>query len=250
MQKTCRASDIVLKKSVSPLTLIMQWILVPYRLAWVFYMLLIFCVFSHTPQEFTQNSVRNILGKEGLCAETPCWWESELENERSGLSWQLLNWICMNLCWLIEWACVSIKMTTEDLSVCLFYIYAYCNLSAVTRRLKVHTGFFSQAEDHERWAMHFDSFQRRLPVQPPSSAELDMGSSLSHHRTPSQALSTAWEAMSSCGGDSMGRASVDTTQGFQPKARWAMTSQTLVLHIHNVYNVLWTSGDKIIQTVM
>ncbi|XP_058230277.1 coiled-coil domain-containing protein 66 isoform X2 [Hemibagrus wyckioides] len=85
-----------------------------------------------------------------------------------------------------------------------------------------------QAEDHERWAMHFDSFQRRLPVQPPSSAELDMGSSVSHHRAPSQALSTAWEAMSSYGGDSMGRASVDTTQGFQPKASHLRTMTALL----------------------
>ncbi|KAK2821522.1 hypothetical protein Q7C36_020865 [Tachysurus vachellii] len=86
-------------------------------------------------------------------------------------------------------------------------------------RRKLEKQSQSQAEDHERWAMHFDSFQRRLPVQPASIAELDVESSLSHHRAPSQALSAAWEAMSSYGLDSMGRASVDTTQGFQPKPR-------------------------------
>ncbi|KAK3536574.1 hypothetical protein QTP86_013769 [Hemibagrus guttatus] len=85
-----------------------------------------------------------------------------------------------------------------------------------------------QAEDHERWAMHFDSFQRRLPVQPHSTAELDMGSALSHQCTPSQALSTAWEAMGSYGGDSMGRASADTTPGFQPKARYLRTMTALL----------------------
>ncbi|MCI4390295.1 hypothetical protein PGIGA_G00121100 [Pangasianodon gigas] len=95
-------------------------------------------------------------------------------------------------------------------------------------RRKLEKQSQSQAEDHDRWAMHFDSFQRRLPVQPPPAAELDVGSSLSHHRSPSQALSTTWEAMSAYGGDSMGRASVDTTQGFQPKSSYLRTMTALL----------------------
>ncbi|KAI4881038.1 hypothetical protein NFI96_007517, partial [Prochilodus magdalenae] len=89
-----------------------------------------------------------------------------------------------------------------------------------------------QAEDHERWALHFDSFQRRVPLHPPaiqaSDREPDVGSSLSHHRSPSGALSTAWEAMSTFGGDSMGRASVDTTQGFQHKSSYLRTMTALL----------------------
>ncbi|KAM9444563.1 coiled-coil domain-containing protein 66 [Clarias gariepinus] len=95
-------------------------------------------------------------------------------------------------------------------------------------RRKLEKQTQNQAEDHERWAMHFDSFQRRLPAQPPPTGELDIGSSLSHHHAPSQALSTAWEAMSTCGGDSMGRASVDNTQGFQPKTSYLRTMTALL----------------------
>ncbi|XP_076850396.1 coiled-coil domain-containing protein 66 isoform X2 [Brachyhypopomus gauderio] len=91
----------------------------------------------------------------------------------------------------------------------------------------------SQAEDHERWAMHFDSFQRGPHLQPlphpvPEGGEPDVGSSLSHHRSPSGALSTAWEAMSTFGGDSVGRASVDPTQAFQAKSRHLRTMTALL----------------------
>ncbi|XP_047663135.1 coiled-coil domain-containing protein 66 isoform X2 [Tachysurus fulvidraco] len=95
-------------------------------------------------------------------------------------------------------------------------------------RRKLEKQSQSQVEDHDRWAMHFDSFQRRLPAQPASIAELDVESSLSHHRAPSQALSATWEATSSYGLDSMGRASVDTTQGLQPKASYLRTMTSLL----------------------
>ncbi|KAL7837676.1 hypothetical protein SRHO_G00273870 [Serrasalmus rhombeus] len=100
-------------------------------------------------------------------------------------------------------------------------------------RKKLEKQSQNQAEDHERWAMHFDSFQRRVPLHPPAvpasdSGDPDMGSSLSHHRSPSGALSTAWEAMSAFGGDSMGRASVDTTQGFQHKCSYLRTMTALL----------------------
>ncbi|XP_062842503.1 coiled-coil domain-containing protein 66 isoform X2 [Trichomycterus rosablanca] len=94
----------------------------------------------------------------------------------------------------------------------------------------------NQAEDHERWAMHFDSFQRRLPVQPPPTlpipgldrGENEMGSSLSHHHYPSRPVSTAWDNMSAYGGDSISRASVDTTQGFQPRSSYLRTMTALL----------------------
>ncbi|XP_017306168.1 coiled-coil domain-containing protein 66 isoform X1 [Ictalurus punctatus] len=95
-------------------------------------------------------------------------------------------------------------------------------------RRKLEKQSQNQPEDHERWAMHFDSFQQRLPVQPPSTAELNLYSSLSQYRAPSQALSTAWETASTCGGDSMGRASVDTTQGCQPKSSYLRTMTALL----------------------
>lgn len=79
--------------------------------------------------------------------------------------------------------------------------------------------------------MHFDSFQRHIP------APLDMGSSLSHHRAPSQALSTASDATSTYGGDSMGRATVDTTQGFQPRTKWAMTTRTCIYSVGMHINI-------------
>ncbi|XP_060766014.1 coiled-coil domain-containing protein 66 isoform X2 [Neoarius graeffei] len=89
-------------------------------------------------------------------------------------------------------------------------------------RRKLEKQHQRQAEDCERWAMHFDSFQRHIPAQ------LDMGSSLSHHRAPSQALSTASDATSTYGGDSMGRATVDTTQGFQPRTNYLRTMTALL----------------------
>ncbi|XP_072521923.1 coiled-coil domain-containing protein 66 isoform X2 [Salminus brasiliensis] len=100
------------------------------------------------------------------------------------------------------------------------------------KKLEKHSQ--NQAEDHERWAMHFDSFQRRLPPQPPAvpasdRGEMDVESSLSHHRSPSGVMSTAWENMSTFGGDSMGRASVDTTQGgFQQKSSYLRTMTALL----------------------
>uniref|UniRef100_A0A8B9JPM6 Coiled-coil domain containing 66 n=1 Tax=Astyanax mexicanus TaxID=7994 RepID=A0A8B9JPM6_ASTMX len=73
-------------------------------------------------------------------------------------------------------------------------------------RKKLEKQSQNQTEDHERWAMHFESFQRRLVPQPPTASpsergEMDVGSSLSHHRSPSGVLSTAWENMSTFGGD-------------------------------------------------
>ncbi|XP_030634136.1 coiled-coil domain-containing protein 66 [Chanos chanos] len=91
----------------------------------------------------------------------------------------------------------------------------------------------SQAEDHERWAMHFDSLQKRLTPHPPLPPASDRGdpeslSSLSHHRSASGAVSAAWDGMSAFGGDSLGRASVDTTRGFTQKSSYLRTMTALL----------------------
>ncbi|XP_041743248.2 coiled-coil domain-containing protein 66 isoform X4 [Coregonus clupeaformis] len=91
--------------------------------------------------------------------------------------------------------------------------------------------YLSQAEDHERWAMHFDSPQMRVPLQVPVAAERGKSeplSSLSHQRTASGALSVAWDGASTYGGDSLGRASVDTTGGFPQKASHLRTMTALL----------------------
>ncbi|XP_051550397.1 coiled-coil domain-containing protein 66 isoform X2 [Myxocyprinus asiaticus] len=80
----------------------------------------------------------------------------------------------------------------------------------------------SQTEDLERWAVHFDSLHRPLAVEP------DTSNSLSPHHSVSGGLSTAWEAMSVCGGDSVGRASVDTPYGPQQRARYLRTMTALL----------------------
>ncbi|XP_016365439.1 coiled-coil domain-containing protein 66 isoform X4 [Sinocyclocheilus rhinocerous] len=76
----------------------------------------------------------------------------------------------------------------------------------------------SQAEDIERWAVHFDSLHQ------PSA---DTSSCLSH-RSVSGALSTAWDGSSAFGGDSLGRASVDTTQGNQQRSSHLRTMTALL----------------------
>ncbi|XP_026162795.1 coiled-coil domain-containing protein 66 isoform X2 [Mastacembelus armatus] len=82
----------------------------------------------------------------------------------------------------------------------------------------------SQTEDHELWATHFDSLQRRLPFQtaallaPPAAPSTD---SERGEREPSSSLSLVWEATSSCGAESVAGASVDTTSGNQTRARYS-----------------------------
>ncbi|KAL1250812.1 hypothetical protein QQF64_018608 [Cirrhinus molitorella] len=85
----------------------------------------------------------------------------------------------------------------------------------------------SQAEDIERWAIHFDSLHQPLPVGPERGVP-DTSSCLSHHRSVSGAMSTAWDGMSAFGGDSLGRASVDTTQGNQQRSSYLRTMTALL----------------------
>ncbi|XP_048032243.1 coiled-coil domain-containing protein 66 isoform X4 [Megalobrama amblycephala] len=85
----------------------------------------------------------------------------------------------------------------------------------------------SQVEDIERWAVHFDSLHQPSTVGPDRGVP-DMSSCLSHHRSVSGARSTAWEGMSTFGGDSLGRASVDTTQGNQQRSSYLRTMTALL----------------------
>ncbi|XP_036387553.1 coiled-coil domain-containing protein 66 [Megalops cyprinoides] len=81
----------------------------------------------------------------------------------------------------------------------------------------------SQAEDHERWAMHFDSLQKRAPSQPELPAR-----SITHQMSPTGVLSVASEGMSPFGGDSLGRVSVDTTRGVPQRASYLRTMTALL----------------------
>ncbi|KAJ8361017.1 hypothetical protein SKAU_G00175420 [Synaphobranchus kaupii] len=90
----------------------------------------------------------------------------------------------------------------------------------------------SQTEDHERWAMHFDSLQKRAPSQPalgPDRGEADtLARSATHQLSSSGALSVASEGMSPFGGGTPGRASVDTTTGIVPRSSYLRTMTSLL----------------------
>lgn len=81
-----------------------------------------------------------------------------------------------------------------------------------------------QTEDHELWVAHFDSLQRRPPLQTAAPSAPPPGPSNGSERgewEPSSSLSLVWEAMSSCGADSVCGASVDTSSGFPTRARYS-----------------------------
>lgn len=81
-----------------------------------------------------------------------------------------------------------------------------------------------QTEDHELWVAHFDSLQRRPPLQAAAPSAPPPGPSNGSERgewEPSSSLSLVWEAMSSCGADSVCGASVDTSSGFPTRARYS-----------------------------
>ncbi|KAL6112390.1 ccdc66 [Pungitius sinensis] len=91
-----------------------------------------------------------------------------------------------------------------------------------------------QTEDHELWAAHFDSLKRRPPAQTPApsspSSPPPAPSTVSERGQwePSSSLSLVWEATSSCGAESVGRASVDTTSAHPSGARY-LRSMTALL---------------------
>ncbi|KAM7006483.1 LOW QUALITY PROTEIN: coiled-coil domain-containing protein 66 [Tautogolabrus adspersus] len=104
-----------------------------------------------------------------------------------------------------------------------------------TERRRIEKLLQSQTEDHELWATHFDSLQKKPPVlqtaapsapsAPPPA--LSNGSERGEWE-PSSSLSLVWEAMSSCGAESVGGASVDTTSGYPTRASHLRTMTALL----------------------
>uniref|UniRef100_UPI0037E924B9 coiled-coil domain-containing protein 66 isoform X2 n=1 Tax=Semicossyphus pulcher TaxID=241346 RepID=UPI0037E924B9 len=93
----------------------------------------------------------------------------------------------------------------------------------------------SQTEDHELWATHFDSLQRRPPVlqtaapsAPSAPPPAPSNGSERGEWEPSSSLSLVWEAMSSCGAESIGGASMDTTSGYPTRASHLRTMTALL----------------------
>ncbi|XP_026204212.1 coiled-coil domain-containing protein 66 isoform X3 [Anabas testudineus] len=91
----------------------------------------------------------------------------------------------------------------------------------------------SQTEDHELWATHFDSLQRRPPVQtvapsaPSAPPPAPSNGSERGEWEPSSSLSLVWDT-SSCGAESVGAVSVDITSGYQNKASYVRTMTALL----------------------
>ncbi|XP_041835700.1 coiled-coil domain-containing protein 66 isoform X2 [Melanotaenia boesemani] len=88
----------------------------------------------------------------------------------------------------------------------------------------------NQTEDHERWATHFDSLQRRPLVQAPTPSALppvQLSGSERGEWEPSSSLSLVWEATSSCGAESVIGASVDSTGGY-PRTSYLRTMTSLL----------------------
>ncbi|XP_034535644.1 coiled-coil domain-containing protein 66 [Notolabrus celidotus] len=96
----------------------------------------------------------------------------------------------------------------------------------------------SQVEDHELWAAHFDSLHRKLPdlrttapsapSTPSAPPPAPSNSSERGEWEPSSSLSLVWEAMSSCGAESVGGASMDTTSGYPNRASHLRTMTALL----------------------
>ncbi|XP_031424380.1 coiled-coil domain-containing protein 66 isoform X2 [Clupea harengus] len=100
------------------------------------------------------------------------------------------------------------------------------------RRRKQEKLHHNQAEDHDRWAMHFDSHKSLLPqppVLPCNKGEADLCSSRSRHHSPSGTMSSGWEAISVSGRDSQSRASADTTTGSNPPKASHLRTMTALL---------------------
>lgn len=101
----------------------------------------------------------------------------------------------------------------------------------MTERRRREKVLQSQAEDHELWATHFDSLQRRPPVQPAAPSALPPAQFSSSERgdwEPLSSLSLVWDATSSCGADSVTGNSVDTTRGYPTRASYLRTMTSLL----------------------
>lgn len=75
-----------------------------------------------------------------------------------------------------------------------------------------------QPEDHQLWASHFDSLQRRAPVLAPTPAPLD--GLEQRDWEPTSRLSLLSEAISTCGADSVRGVAADAAGGHSTRARY------------------------------
>ncbi|XP_048879618.1 coiled-coil domain-containing protein 66 isoform X2 [Brienomyrus brachyistius] len=90
----------------------------------------------------------------------------------------------------------------------------------------------AQGEDLERWAMHFDSLQKRAPSQPPATEGRDSGSPSARYTarplSPPSSSSLAWEGTSTIAGDHLGRVSVDSSTGGGQRSNHLRTMTALL----------------------
>lgn len=77
-----------------------------------------------------------------------------------------------------------------------------------------------QPEDHELWASHFDSLQRKPPVSAAAPTPAPLQGFEQRDWEPTSRLSLLSEAMSTCGGESVRGAGVDTTCGHSARTRY------------------------------
>lgn len=76
-----------------------------------------------------------------------------------------------------------------------------------------------QPEDHELWASHFDSLQRKPPVPGPAPSPAPMQGLEQREWEPTSRLSLLSEATSTCGGESVRAAALDPTRGTSARTR-------------------------------
>ncbi|XP_023149850.2 coiled-coil domain-containing protein 66 isoform X3 [Amphiprion ocellaris] len=88
----------------------------------------------------------------------------------------------------------------------------------------------SQTQDVALWATHFDSLQRRPLVHPaaPSAPTPAQFSNCERGEWEPSSLSLLWEAMSSCGAESVGRVSVDPVSGYPTRPSYLRTMTSLL----------------------
>ncbi|XP_049588924.1 coiled-coil domain-containing protein 66 isoform X3 [Syngnathus scovelli] len=102
----------------------------------------------------------------------------------------------------------------------------------ISQRRKREKMLLNQRENHELWAAHFDSLQRKPPavtLAPPAAPPTAPTLAPSGDREASSSLSLTWDASSSCGAESAGRASVDAGISDYPTKSSYLRSMTALL---------------------
>lgn len=76
-----------------------------------------------------------------------------------------------------------------------------------------------QPEDHELWASHFESLQRKPPVPAAAPTPAPLEGLEQREWEPTSRLSLLSEAVSTCGGESVRGVAVETNCGHSTRAR-------------------------------